>query len=70
MEIRKSVSEFNQMAVNACRMISMDPERMGNRICIECSEDLNEFLTKIPEELRDDYEAHTCRVEQVGRPKP
>lgn len=45
------------MAVNACRMISMDPERMGNRICIECSEDLNEFLTKIPEELRADYEA-------------
>lgn len=45
------------MAVNACRMISMDPERMGKNICIECSEDLDEFLTKIPEELRADYEA-------------
>lgn len=56
-EIRKSVSEFEKMAVNACRMISMDPERMGKNICIECSEDLNEFLTKIPEELRADYEA-------------
>ena len=44
------------MAVNACRGISMDPERMGNRICIECSEDLNEFLAQIPEELRADYE--------------
>lgn len=57
MEIKKSVSEFEKMAVNACRMISMDPERMGKNICIECSEDLNEFLTKIPEELRADYEA-------------
>lgn len=45
------------MAVNACRMISMDPERMGKHICIECSEDLNEFLAKIPEELRAEYEA-------------
>lgn len=45
------------MAVNACRMISMDPERMGKHICIECSEDLNEFLEQIPEELRAEYEA-------------
>lgn len=45
------------MAVNACRLISMDPERMGNHICIECSEDLNEFLAKIPEELQAEYEA-------------
>ena len=45
------------MAVNACRLISMDPERMGHHICIECSEDLNEFLAKIPEELRAEYEA-------------
>ena len=57
MEIRKSVSELEKMAVNACRMISMDPERMGKHICIECSEDLNEFLAKIPEELRAEYEA-------------
>lgn len=45
------------MAVNACRMISMDPERMGKHICIECSEELNEFLAQIPEELRAEYEA-------------
>lgn len=57
MEIRKSVSELKEMAVNACRMISMDPERMGNHICIECSEELNEFLANIPEELRSEYEA-------------
>lgn len=57
MEIRKSVSELEQMAVNACRLISMDPERMGHHICIECSEDLNEFLANIPEELRAEYEA-------------
>ena len=57
MEIRKSVSEFKEMAVNACRMISMDPERMGEHICIECSDELNEFLSKIPEELRAEYEA-------------
>ena len=57
MEIRKSVSELEKVAVNACRMISMDPERMGHHICIECSEDLNEFLAKIPEELRAEYEA-------------
>lgn len=56
-EIRKSVSEFKQMAINACRMISMDPERMGERICIECSNELAEFLAQIPEELRADYEA-------------
>lgn len=57
MEIRKSVSELEKMAVNACRMISMDPERMGKHICIECSEELNEFLAKIPEEMRAEYEA-------------
>ncbi len=57
MEIKKSVSEFKKMAVNACRGISMDPERMGNRICIECSNELAEFLAQIPAELRDDYEA-------------
>ena len=57
MEIRKSVSELEKMAVNACRMISMDPERMGHHICIECSEELNEFLANIPEELRAEYEA-------------
>ena len=57
MEIRKSVSEFEKMAVNACRGISMDPERMGNHICIECSEELDEFLANIPEELQAEYEA-------------
>lgn len=57
MEIRKSVSELEQVAVNACRMISMDPERMGHHICIECSEELGEFLEQIPEELRAEYEA-------------
>ena len=45
------------MAVNACRMISMDPERMGHHICIECSEELNEFLANIPNELQAEYEA-------------
>ena len=55
--IRKSVSEFEKMAVNACRMISMDPERMGHHICIECSEELNEFLANIPTELQAEYEA-------------
>lgn len=57
MEIRKSVSELEQVAVNACRLISMDPERMGHHICIECSEELNEFLANIPEEMRAEYEA-------------
>ena len=57
MEIRKSVSELEKMAVNSCRGISLDPERMGHHICIECSEDLNEFLAQIPEELRAEYEA-------------
>lgn len=57
MEIRKSVSELEKVAVNSCRLISMDPERMGHHICIECSEDLNEFLAKIPEELQAEYEA-------------
>lgn len=45
------------MAVNACRLISMDPERMGKHICIECSENLNEFLANIPEEMQAEYEA-------------
>lgn len=45
------------MAVNACRGISMDPERMGEHLCVECSNELAEFLAQIPEELRDDYEA-------------
>ena len=45
------------MAVNACRGISLDPERMGKHICIECSEELNEFLAQIPEELQAEYEA-------------
>ena len=55
-EIRKSVSELEKTAVNSCCGISMDPERMGKHICMECSEDLNEFLSNIPEELRDEYE--------------
>ena len=45
------------MAVNSCRGISMDPERMGKHICIECSEELNEFLANIPTELQAEYEA-------------
>lgn len=45
------------MAVNSCRGISLDPERMGHHICIECSEELNEFLAQIPEELQAEYEA-------------
>ena len=57
MEIRKSVSELEKMAVNACRGISMDPERMGHHICIECSEELNDFLANIPTELQAEYEA-------------
>lgn len=57
MEIRKSVSELEKVAVNACRLISMDPERMGKHICIECSEELNEFLANIPEEMQAEYEA-------------
>ena len=57
MEIRKSVSEFEKMAVNSCRGISLDPERMGHHICIECSEELNEFLANIPTELQAEYEA-------------
>ena len=55
--IRKSVSELEKMAVNACRLISMDPERMGKHICIECSEELSEFLAQIPTELQAEYEA-------------
>ena len=35
----------------------MDPERMGHNICIECSEELNEFLAQIPDELQAEYEA-------------
>lgn len=61
MEIRKSVSELEKMAVNACSMISLDPERMGKHICIECSEELNEFLAQIPEELQAEYEAKYLR---------
>ena len=57
MEIRKSVSELEQVAVNACRMISMNPDRMGKHICIECSEELDEFLKEIPTELQAEYEA-------------
>ena len=45
------------MAVNSCRGISLDPERMGKHICIECSEELDEFLAQIPEELQAEYEA-------------
>ena len=45
------------MAVNSCRGISLDPERMGKHICIECSEELNEFLANIPTELQAEYEA-------------
>ena len=57
MEIRKSVSELEKMAVNSCRGISLDPERMGKHICIECSEELNEFLDNIPTALQAEYEA-------------
>lgn len=53
------------MAVNACRMISMDPERMGERLCIECSDELTDEVIKrlnklgyTPDSLKEAIKAH------------
>lgn len=54
--MRQSVEELRELANNACRGISWQPERRGVELLSELENGLNEFLRQIPEELHDVYE--------------
>lgn len=54
--MRQSVEELRELANNACRGISWQPERRGVELLTELENGLNEFLRQIPEELHDVYE--------------
>lgn len=56
MELRASVLAVKDLANRAGQGISMDPERMGRGLLADLEVGLTEFLSKIPEELRDEYE--------------
>lgn len=56
MELRESVKAIEKLANRAGQGISMDPERMGRGLMNDLETELTEFLAKIPEEFRDEYE--------------
>ena len=56
MERRNSVNQIKSPAYNAGRNISMDPERYGEHMLDSLEQELQVFLAKLPEEVRDDYE--------------
>ena len=54
--MRQSVSAIKDLAYKAGQGISMNPERMGESLLMECESGLKAFLVQIPEEVRDEYE--------------
>lgn len=56
MERRESVNAIKQVAYDAGRGISMDPERYGESLMDHLECELQQFLSKIPEEIRSEYE--------------
>ena len=57
MERRNSVNQIKSLAYNAGRNISMDPERYGEHMLDSLEQELQVFLAKLPEEVREHYEA-------------
>ena len=53
---REKVNAVKELAVRSGQMISMDPERWGENMLDSLEIGLQEFLDKLPEEVRDDYE--------------
>lgn len=56
MERREKVNAVRELAVRSGRYISFDPDRWGEDILDSLEVGLREFLGKLPEEVRDDYE--------------
>lgn len=57
MERRNSVNQIKSLAYSAGRNISMDPERYGEHMLDSLEQELQVFLAKLPEEVREHYEA-------------
>jgi hypothetical protein len=56
MERRQKVNACRELAIASGRMISMDPERWGENMLDSLESGLEEFLSKLPEDVRDEYE--------------
>jgi len=56
MERREKVNACRKLAIASGRMISMDPERWGENMLDSLESGLEEFLSKLPEDVRDEYE--------------
>ena len=56
MERRAKVNACRELARRSGQMISMDPERWGENMLDSLEKGLTEFLGKLPEEVRDEYE--------------
>lgn len=56
MERREKVNALKKLAVESGRNISMDPERWGEHMLDSLESGLQDFLGKLPEEVRADYE--------------
>lgn len=54
--MRESVLAVKKLAYNAGRGISFDPERYGEGLLRDLDNGLDEFLPKIPEQFRAEYE--------------
>lgn len=54
--MRKSVEECREEARRAGQWISQDPQRYGEHLLASMDSELEEFLSEIPEEVRDIYE--------------
>ena len=56
MERRAKVNACKELARRSGQMISMDPDRWGENMLDSMEVGLTEFLDKLPEEVRQDYE--------------
>ena len=56
MERRAKVNACRDLAIASGRMISMDPESWGENMLDSMEIGLSAFLSKLPEDVRDDYE--------------
>lgn len=56
MERRNSVNQIKALAYSAGRTISMTPETFGEHLLDSLEQELQAFLAKLPEEVREHYE--------------
>lgn len=56
MERRAKVNACRELAIASGRNVSFDPERWGENMLDSMESGLSEFLGKLPEEVRGDYE--------------